>query len=101
VLHGRRDTLVRALLAHGENELAGRTPSLSDEQLERIGELAEHYAVSPEHAAPQGGSIGITRAISLATLDVVEGASRELHRTEGQRDRSAEEEALRRLGAGR
>jgi hypothetical protein len=45
--------------------------------------------------------MGVSKAISLATVDVVEGASRELHRPGGQRDRSAEEEALRRLGVGR
>jgi hypothetical protein len=38
------------------------------------------------------------RAISLATVEVLEGASRELPRKDAHRDRSGEEEALRCLG---
>jgi hypothetical protein len=98
MLHVRRDTLVRALLAHDEEDLAERVPSLTDEELQRIGERAEHYAFSSEHAPRSGGSIGTSRAISLAAVDLLEGGSRKLHRTEGQRDRSAEEGALRRMG---
>jgi hypothetical protein len=102
VVHVRRETLVRVLLAHGEDDLAGRVPSLTDEELKRIGERADHYAFSSEHAMPpQGSSMGVSRAISLAAVDVLEGASRELHRRDGQRDRFAEEEALRRLNVGR
>jgi hypothetical protein len=100
VLHLRRDTLVRALLAHGEGDLAERAPLLTDDELKRIGELAEHYAFSEEHALPSGGSMGTTSAISLATVDVLEGSPRDLHRKQGQRDPSVEEAALRRLGVG-
>lgn len=98
MLHVRRDTLLRVLLAHGESQLAERVPSLTDEDLERIGKGAGHYAFSREHGLASGTSMGSSRAISLATVDVLEGAPRELHRKEGQRDRSAEEDALRRLG---
>lgn len=100
MLHVRRDTLVRALLAHDEHNLADGVPSLTNEELKRIGERAEHYAFSDEHALPSGASMGTSSAISLATIDVLEGASRELHRKEAQRDRVAEERALRRLGVG-
>ena len=72
-------------------------PSLTDEELKRIGERADHYAFG-EHALRLGASTGTSKAISLAVIDVLEGASRELHRKEAQRDRSREEEALRRLG---
>jgi hypothetical protein len=92
--------LVRVLLAHGEDDLAERVPSLTDEDLKRIGERADHYAFSGEHALRSGASMGGSRAISLATVDVLEGASRELRQKEAQRDRSVEEEALRRLGVG-
>jgi hypothetical protein len=102
VLNVRRDTLVRALLAHGEDDLVGRVPSLTDDELKRIGERADYYAFSGEHAVPPlGASMGVSRALSLAAVDVLEGASRELQWKEGQRDRSAEEEALRRLNVGR
>jgi hypothetical protein len=98
VIHLRRDQLVRFLLAHDEEELVERVPSVTDEELKRIGELAEHYAFSAEHAHPDGGSMGTSRASSLAAVDVLEGAPRELRLKEGQRlGPSAEEEALRRL----
>ena len=101
MLHIRRDTLVRALLAHDEHELVDRVPSLTDEELKRIGERAEHYAFSDEHALASGArKYAAHTAISLATVDVLEGASRELHRRIGQRDFSAEEAAVRRLGVG-
>ena len=100
MLHVRRDTLVRVLLAHGEDDLAERAPSLTDEDLKRIGERADDCAFSGEHALRSGASMGVSRAISLATVDVLEGASRELHRKEAQSDPSAEEEALGRLGVG-
>jgi len=107
VIHVRRDTLARVLLAHGEDDLVGRVPSVTDVELEHIGERADHYAFSSEHAVPpRGTSMGVSRAISLAAVDVLEGASRELQWKElqwkeGQRDPSAEEEALRRLDLSR
>ena len=101
VLHVRRDSLVRALLAHDEDDLAERVPLVTDEDLKRIGQRAGDYAFSAEHALPSGSSMGSLRAISLAAVDVLEGASRELHRKKAQRrGPSAEEEALHRLGLG-
>lgn len=100
MLHVRRDTALRVLLSHGENDLGERVPSLTEEELTRIGERAEHYTFSDEHSAQTGGSMGVSRAISLAAVEVLEGASRELHREEAHRDRSGEEEVLRRLGVG-
>jgi hypothetical protein len=38
--------LVRVLLSHGEDDLAERVPSLTDEELTRIGEGAEHPSTS-------------------------------------------------------
>jgi len=84
------------LLAHGEDDLVERVPSVTDAELKRIGERADYYAFSSEHAV-RHGSMGTLRAISLAAVDVLEGASRELQRKDGQRDPSAEEQALRRL----
>jgi hypothetical protein len=96
MLHVRRDTLVRMLLAHGEDELVERVPSLTDAELKRIGELGDQYAFPGEHAV-RLGSMGSSRALSLAAVDVIEGASRELHSQDRHRDRSVEEQALRRL----
>jgi len=88
--------MVRMLLAHGEDDLVERVPSVTDAELKRIGERADYYAFSSEHAV-RHGSMGTTRAISLAAVDVLDGASRELQRKDGQRDPSTEEQALRRL----
>jgi hypothetical protein len=89
--------VVRCLLAHDEKELVERVPSVTDAELKRIGERADWYAFSSEDAK-RNGSMGTSRAISLAAVDVLEGASRELRRWDGERDHGVEERALRRLG---
>ena len=71
-------------------------PSVTDEELRRIGERADYYPFSSEDAMRHGGE-GTTRAVSLAAVDVLEGASRELRRRDGERDPGVEERALRRL----
>jgi hypothetical protein len=53
--------LVRVLLSHGEDDLAERVPSLTDEELTRIGEGAEHNAFGGEHALASGASMGVAR----------------------------------------
>ncbi len=75
------------LRSHGEDELAERALSVTDEELKRIGELGDHYAFS-ELALAMGGSMGGARALSLATIDVLESTPRDLRwtRTEGERE---------------
>lgn len=85
----RRSTVVRCLLAHDETELMERVPSVTDEELSRIGDRANFYAFSSRE--------GTSRGVSLAVVDVLEGASRELKRQQGERDPGTEERALRRL----
>jgi hypothetical protein len=86
------------LLAHDEDDLAEWVPSVTDQDLKRIGELSEQYLLSEEVRAGREGSMGTTKAVSLAAVDVLEGASRELCRNTGQRrGPAAEKEALRRL----
>jgi hypothetical protein len=58
MLRVRRDTLARALRTHGEDDLAGRVLSLTDEELKRVGERADHYAFSGEHAVASGPAWG-------------------------------------------
>ncbi len=95
-----RETLAGMLRQHGEDALAERAPSLSDEELARIGTLGAYYAFS-EDAMALGGSMGGARALSLATIDVLEDTGRDLResRTEWERergfDRFAEGDALR------
>ncbi len=77
MLHVQRDTLARMLRSHGEDELAERALSVTDDELKRIGELGGCYAFS-ERAMATGGSMGGARALSMATIDVLEGTLREL-----------------------
>ena len=88
------------LRQHGEADLAVRALSLSDDELARIGTLGAYYAFS-EDALALGGSMGGTRALSLATVDVVENSARDLRRSrtvlerEGSSfDRPAEDDVL-------
>jgi hypothetical protein len=81
----RRDTLAEMLRSHGEDDLADRSASLADDELTRIRTLGAYYAWS-EDAVALGGSMGGARALSLATIDVLEGSGRDLrrHHTDGE-----------------
>ena len=85
-----REVLAGMLRKHGEDDLAERAPSLSDDELARIGTLAAYYAFS-ENAMALGGSMGGSRALSLATIDVLEETGRDLRwsRTEWERKGSS------------
>jgi hypothetical protein len=61
----QREVLASMLRSHGEDELAERALSLTDDELTRIGTLGAYYAFS-EQAMALGGSMGGTRALSLA-----------------------------------
>jgi hypothetical protein len=96
-----RETLAGMLGQHGEDDLAERASCLSDDELARIGTLGAYYAFS-EDAMALGGSMGGARALSLATIDVLEDTGRDLRwsRTERERegsafDRFAEDDVVR------
>jgi hypothetical protein len=80
-----RGTLAEMLRSHGEDDLAERATSLADGELTRIRTLGAYYAWS-EDAVVLGGSMGAARALSLATIDVLESTGRDLHRhhTDGE-----------------
>jgi hypothetical protein len=84
------------LLAHDEHDLVERVPSVTDAELKRIGERADYYLFSNEDVYPTA-VFGTSTAVSLAAVDVLEGASRELRRWDSERDFGTEERALRRL----
>jgi len=95
------EVLAGMLRKHGEDDLAERALSLSDDELARIGTLAAYYAFS-EDALALGGSMGGTRALSLATIDVLEDTGRDLRwsrtaweREGGSFDRFAEGDVVR------
>jgi hypothetical protein len=95
-----REVLAGMLRQHGEDDLAERALSVSDDELARIGTLGAYYAWSDD-AIELGGSMGGTRALSLASIDVLEGTGRDLRlsRTEDERpgsssDRFAESDRM-------
>jgi hypothetical protein len=77
MLRVSRETLAGMLREHGEDDLAERALFFSDDELARIGTLGAYYAFS-EDAMALGGSMGGTRALSLATIDVLEDTGRDL-----------------------
>jgi hypothetical protein len=99
-----REGLAHMLREHGEDDLAERALTLSDDGLARIGTLGAYYAFS-EDAMALGGSMGGSRALSLAAIDVLESTGRDLRlsRTEWERegssfDRFAEYDVVRDRG---
>jgi hypothetical protein len=96
-----REVLAGMLRNHGEDDLADRALSVTDDELAGIGTLGAYYAFSKD-AMALGGSMGGTRALSLATIDVLEGTGRDLRRSRTERehagssfDRFAEDDFVR------
>jgi hypothetical protein len=81
----QREVLAGMLRDYGEDDLAERALSLSDDELARIGTLGGYYAFS-EDAMALGGSMGGARALSLATIDVLEDTGRDLRRHHSERE---------------
>jgi hypothetical protein len=81
-----REVLARLLSEHGEDDLAECALTLPDDESARIGTLGAYYAFS-EHAMALGGSMGGTRALSLATIDVLENTGRDLRLSRAERER--------------
>jgi hypothetical protein len=67
-----RPDLASDLRAYGEDLIADRIDGLGDDQMKRIGELAARYIAR--------GARNLSHALSLAAVEVVEGAPRELKR---------------------
>jgi hypothetical protein len=70
----QRDVLAGMLRSHGEDDLAERVASITDDELARIQTLGAYYAFS------LGGGMGGVRALSLASVDVLDGTGRDLRR---------------------
>lgn len=86
VVRVSREVLADMLRTHREDDLAERALSVSDDELARIGTLANYYAFS-EDAMRLGGSMGGARALSLATIDVLVGNGRDLRLSRNEQER--------------
>jgi hypothetical protein len=73
-----REQLASMLRKHGEDDLVQRAASFTDDEMARIGTLGAYYAWSEDASALGSGMRG-TRALALATIDVIEGNQRDLH----------------------
>jgi hypothetical protein len=61
------------LRTYGEDELAAQIPTLSEAEMQRIGEVADRYLYAPERPL-------IAKALALAAIEVLEGAGRPMKR---------------------
>lgn len=78
MIRATREQLAHSFLPqYGEVDLAERVLTITDAELDRIGELAAYYAWSNDAIELMGGSMGGTRALCLATIDVLDGTMRE------------------------
>jgi hypothetical protein len=75
----------QVLRSHGEDDLAERVASITDDELTRIGRLGAYYAFS-EEALTLGASMGGARALSLASIHVLDGTGRDLRRHHSDRE---------------
>lgn len=73
------------LRAYGEEDLAERASSLTDDELARIQTLGGYYAFSDD-AMALGGSMGGARALALAVIDVLENTGRDLRRHHSEQE---------------
>ena len=85
-IRATREHLANMLPQHAEEDLAQRVLTITDVELERIGELGAYYAWSEEAFELLDGSMGGTRALCLATIDVLEGNMRDLRQTRTYRE---------------
>jgi hypothetical protein len=63
---------VQQLLAYGEPEAAKKLPTLSESEIEKIGELAYRHYLIPKTI--------LNKAICLGTVEFLEGEARPLNR---------------------
>ena len=66
MIRATREHLANILPEHGEKDLAKRVLTITDAELQRIGELGAYYAWS-EEAFELGLGMGGTRALCLAS----------------------------------
>ena len=73
-----REHLERQLLAYGEDSVAKQFIGLAEDRVQQIHERAMYYACQPD--TPAGVPMLLDKALAMAAVEVIEGASRALHR---------------------
>ena len=73
-----REHLERQLRAFGEDTAADKFMSLTEDRIRQIQERAMHYACQAD--TPAGRPMLIDKALAMAAVEVIEGASRALSR---------------------
>jgi hypothetical protein len=73
-----RQIVADILWTYGEDSLAARAKDLSNQEIERVQEIADDYSTRP--ATPSGAGMLFAKAIALATVEVMEGQARALAR---------------------
>jgi hypothetical protein len=76
MIQATRADIQRCLRSYGEDSVATKLEGVSDEDFKRIGERAFDYACQP--STPSGRGMLLAKALALASVEVIEGAPREL-----------------------
>ena len=76
MIQATREHVQHCLRSYGEDSIAMKLMSVSDEDFKRIGERAFDYACQP--ATPSGRGMLLAKALALASVEVIEGVHREL-----------------------
>jgi len=73
-----RELLAIDLRTYGEDDAADRIEGLSEADLPRVFERADHYLYDDRYATPSGASPFIAWALAMAAVEVIEGKARPL-----------------------
>ena len=73
-----RRAIADDLWTYGEDKLARRAFNLSDQELERMGDIAGEYMLMSDTAS--GAGMLFAKAVALAAVEVLEGRPRPLAR---------------------
>ena len=83
MIHTTRKDLADILWRYGEDALAARVANerdVSKDQLDLVGNVAQRYALSDEHALASERGMLIDQALAHGAVEVLEGQERKLAR---------------------
>ena len=76
MIRATREHIQHCLQSYGEDSVAATLMSVSEADFKRIGERAFDYACQP--STPSGRGMLLAKALALASVEVIEGAPRQL-----------------------